>query len=63
MREFQDGVSTESTMQRPSIPDAVKEHVKQAEFVPTEPPPEFEFSADPATINAFDLYANPALST
>ncbi len=50
-------------MQRPSIPDAVKEHVKQAEFVPTEPPPEFEFSADPATINAFDLYANPALST
>lgn len=29
--------------------------MKQAEFVPRNPPPPFEFDADPATINAFDL--------
>lgn len=39
----------------PQLPQAVKEHVKQAEFVPTHPPPAYEFNADPATINSFDL--------
>ncbi|CAD5209314.1 unnamed protein product [Bursaphelenchus okinawaensis] len=40
---------------KPQLPDAVREHVKKAEFVPTNPPPAYEFMADPATINAFDL--------
>ncbi|VDM10668.1 unnamed protein product [Wuchereria bancrofti] len=53
--EFRDGKTTEPSVPRPQIPEAVKEHVKQAEFVPRNPPPPFEFDADPATINAFDL--------
>ncbi|MCP9262087.1 splicing factor 3a, subunit 1 (SF3A1) [Dirofilaria immitis] len=53
--EFRDGKATEPSVPRPQIPEAVKEHVKQAEFVPRNPPPPFEFDADPATINAFDL--------
>ena len=55
MREFQEGKVVESSIQKPQVPEAVKEHVKQAEFVPKDPPPEFEFSAEPATINSFDL--------
>ncbi|CAB3405567.1 unnamed protein product [Caenorhabditis bovis] len=38
-----------------AVPEAVKEHVKKAEFVPTHPPPAFEFSHDPSTINAYEL--------
>uniref|UniRef100_A0A0N5ADX1 Splicing factor 3A subunit 1 n=1 Tax=Syphacia muris TaxID=451379 RepID=A0A0N5ADX1_9BILA len=53
--EFKEGKQTEPSVQRPQIPEAVKEHVKQAEFVPRNPPPPFEFDAEPATINAFDL--------
>lgn len=53
--EFRDGKVSEPSIQRPQVPEAVKEHVKQAEFVPRNPPPPFEFDADPATINAFDL--------
>ncbi|OZC07576.1 hypothetical protein X798_05441 [Onchocerca flexuosa] len=53
--EFRDGKATEPSVPRPQIPEAVKEHVKQVEFVPENPPPPFEFDADPATINAFDL--------
>ncbi len=30
-------------------------------IVPKEPPPEFEFLADPPTISALDLYVNPFL--
>ncbi|VDD86135.1 unnamed protein product [Enterobius vermicularis] len=53
--EFKEGKPTEPSVQRPQIPEAVKEHVKQAEFIPRNPPPVFEFDAEPATINAFDL--------
>ncbi|VDM37634.1 unnamed protein product [Toxocara canis] len=53
--EFRDGKASEPSVQRPQVPEAVKEHVKQAEFIPRNPPPLFEFNADPATINAFDL--------
>ncbi|KAL3993662.1 Pre-mRNA splicing factor PRP21 like family protein [Acanthocheilonema viteae] len=53
--EFREGKTTEPSVPRPQIPEAVKEHVKQVEFVPRNPPPPFEFDADPATINAFDL--------
>ncbi|VDN01355.1 unnamed protein product [Thelazia callipaeda] len=53
--EFCDGKTAEPTVPRPQIPEAVVEHVKQAEFIPRNPPPPFEFDADPATINAFDL--------
>uniref|UniRef100_A0A5S6R4U8 Splicing factor 3A subunit 1 n=1 Tax=Trichuris muris TaxID=70415 RepID=A0A5S6R4U8_TRIMR len=37
------------------VPARVQEVIKASEFVPVEPPPEFEFIADPTTINAFDL--------
>ncbi|VDN55427.1 unnamed protein product [Dracunculus medinensis] len=53
--EFREGLASEPVIHRPQIPEAVKEHVKQAEFIPRNPPPPFEFDADPATINAFDL--------
>ncbi len=55
MREFQEGTAIEPSIQRPQLPTAIQEAVKRAEFVPREPPPEYEFSADSATINAFDL--------
>ncbi|CDW55098.1 Splicing factor 3A subunit 1 [Trichuris trichiura] len=37
------------------VPLRVQEVVKASEFLPVEPPPEYEFIADPTTINAFDL--------
>ncbi|KAK0395631.1 hypothetical protein QR680_001366 [Steinernema hermaphroditum] len=37
------------------IPKAVFEHYKQAEFVPRDPPPPFEYCAEPSSVNAFDL--------
>lgn len=37
------------------MPEAVREHIQKAEFIPRHPPKAFEFMADPATINAFDL--------
>uniref|UniRef100_A0A914YRS9 Splicing factor 3A subunit 1 n=1 Tax=Panagrolaimus superbus TaxID=310955 RepID=A0A914YRS9_9BILA len=36
-------------------PEAVVQHIREKEFVPTEPPKNFEFTADPSTINGFDL--------
>jgi splicing factor 3A subunit 1 len=36
-------------------PEAVVQHIREKEFVPTEPPKTFEFTADPSTINGFDL--------
>lgn len=53
--EFETGVSSEIPIPKPQLPEAVREHVQQAEFVPTVPPPAFEYNADPSTINAFDL--------
>lgn len=37
------------------LPAKVQEAVKAVEFVPKDPPADFEFVADPATINSFDL--------
>ena len=54
--EHETGVTVESIQPRPQLPDAIREHVQAAEFVPTAPPPPYEFMADPATLNAFDLY-------
>lgn len=54
VKEFQTGVATMPQV-KPQIPDAVREAVKQAEFVPKHPPKPYEFMADPSTINAFDL--------
>uniref|UniRef100_A0A8R1ENC5 SURP motif domain-containing protein n=1 Tax=Caenorhabditis japonica TaxID=281687 RepID=A0A8R1ENC5_CAEJA len=45
----------EGKIDAPKPPPAVKEHVKKVEFIPTQPPPLFEFSADPTTLNAYDL--------
>jgi len=39
----------------PQAPEAVQQHIREKEFVPTEPPKSFEFMADPSTINGFDL--------
>uniref|UniRef100_A0A914XR38 SURP motif domain-containing protein n=1 Tax=Plectus sambesii TaxID=2011161 RepID=A0A914XR38_9BILA len=55
VREHQEGKAVEPSIQKPQLPDAIKQHVQQLEFIPRDPPPDFEFSADPATINAFDL--------
>lgn len=54
--EFESGDVPEVVQQKPpQLPEAVKEHVQKAEFVPTHPPPALEYNADPSTINAFDL--------
>ncbi|XGW11161.1 hypothetical protein V3C99_012566 [Haemonchus contortus] len=56
VRDFQEGkVEAASAATKPQLPEAVKDAVKKADFVPTKPPPPFEFCADPATINAYDL--------
>ncbi|EPB67205.1 surp module [Ancylostoma ceylanicum] len=56
VRDFQEGkVDTTTVAPKPQLPEAVKDAVKKADFVPTKPPPAFEFCADPATINAYDL--------
>ncbi|KAK6059357.1 surp module [Cooperia oncophora] len=56
VRDFQEGkVDAASAATKPQLPEAVKDAVKKADFVPTKPPPAFEFCADPATINAYDL--------
>ncbi|KAL6735693.1 hypothetical protein Aduo_006109 [Ancylostoma duodenale] len=56
VRDFQEGkVETTTVAPKPQLPEAVKDAVKKADFVPTKPPPAFEFCADPATINAYDL--------
>ena len=49
------GEPTTTTAKPAQLPEAVKEAVKKAEAVPTKPPPAYEFMADPATINSFDL--------
>lgn len=56
VRDFQEGkVDTTTVAPKPQLPEAVKDAVKKADFIPTKPPPAFEFCADPATINAYDL--------
>ncbi|WKX97788.1 hypothetical protein Q1695_013455 [Nippostrongylus brasiliensis] len=56
VRDFQEGkADTAVAPPKPQLPEAVKDAVKKADFVPTKPPPAFEFCADPATINAYDL--------
>ncbi|EGT52787.1 CBN-PRP-21 protein [Caenorhabditis brenneri] len=46
---------SEGRVEAPKPPPAVKEHVKKTEFIPSAPPPAYEFSSDPSTINAYDL--------
>lgn len=55
MKEFETGVASAELLTKLKIPDAVREHIQKAEFVPKNPPKPFEFCADPSTINAFDL--------
>uniref|UniRef100_A0A915IFD6 Splicing factor 3A subunit 1 n=1 Tax=Romanomermis culicivorax TaxID=13658 RepID=A0A915IFD6_ROMCU len=58
VKEFAEGKIVETAPQKPVgpiLPQKVQDAIKAAEFVPKEVPAEFEFSADPATINAFDL--------
>ncbi|GMT14462.1 hypothetical protein PFISCL1PPCAC_5759, partial [Pristionchus fissidentatus] len=54
VRELQEGKQIDAAP-RTALPQAVKEAIKKSEFIPTKPPQPFEFSADPTTINAFDL--------
>jgi splicing factor 3A subunit 1 len=61
--EFETGVTPEGLPQpsasgdaaKAQLPQAVRDHIKKAEFVPKAPPKPMEFSADPTTLNAFDL--------
>jgi splicing factor 3A subunit 1 len=53
--EFESGVTAPPTEPKVKMPDAVREHVQKAEFVPKAPPRAFEFCADPSTLNAFEL--------
>lgn len=58
VKEFIEGKAVEPSILKPTVPlppQKVQEAIKAAEFIPKDPPPEFEFVADPATINAFDL--------
>jgi splicing factor 3A subunit 1 len=55
VKEYETGVATEPQT-KIKLPEAIREHIKKAEFVPRNPPRPFEFCADPSTINAFDLY-------
>lgn len=55
VKEFETGVASAELLSKIKIPDAIREHIKKAEFVPKNPPKPFEFCADPSTINAFDL--------
>ncbi|KAH7699804.1 splicing factor 3a, partial [Aphelenchoides avenae] len=55
VKEFETGVPAVESAPAVKLPEAVREHVKQAEFVPKLPPPAYQFNADPSTINAFDL--------
>ncbi|KAI6207098.1 Splicing factor 3A subunit 1 [Aphelenchoides besseyi] len=52
---FETGVAQEIAQPKTQLPEAIREHVQQAELIPKNPPPAYEFMADPATINAFDL--------
>lgn len=55
MKEFRDGAPAETAVAKPTGFPKIQEAVKQAEAIPTVPPPDFEFSAEPATINAYEL--------
>lgn len=52
--EYETGVPTVEVIAA-KLPDAVREHIEKVEFVPKNPPKLSEFTADPSTINAFDL--------
>lgn len=58
VKDFAEGKAQEPQPAKPSmpqLPQKVQEAIKAAEFVPKDPPAEYEFCAEPATINAFDL--------
>ena len=56
VKEFKEGVTTESSIPKPTLTQRFQTSIKQ-EFIPKEPPPDPEFMAEPATINAYDLCA------
>ena len=53
--EYETGVSSAPSEPKVKLPEAVREHIQKAEFVPKNPPKPFEYCADPSTINAFEL--------
>eukprot|EP00062_Callorhinchus_milii_P016718 gi/632968315/ref/XP_007900459.1/ PREDICTED: splicing factor 3A subunit 1 [Callorhinchus milii] len=61
VNEFKEGKGQEPSaavpkvMQQQQLPQKVQAQVIQETIVPKEPPPEFEFIADPPSISAFDL--------
>ncbi|XP_032899211.1 splicing factor 3A subunit 1 [Amblyraja radiata] len=61
VNEFKEGKGQEPSaaipkvMQQQQLPQKVQAQVIQETVVPKEPPPEFEFVADPPSISAFDL--------
>lgn len=55
VNEYETGVASSDLQSKIKIPEAIREHIQKAEFIPRNPPKPFEFSADPSTINAFDL--------
>ncbi|XP_067668846.1 splicing factor 3A subunit 1-like [Haliotis asinina] len=59
VKEFKEGKGQEPAAPKLNLSSALKpppEHPKIAEvFVPKDPPPEFEFVADPPSISAYDL--------
>uniref|UniRef100_A0A183BQL0 SURP motif domain-containing protein n=1 Tax=Globodera pallida TaxID=36090 RepID=A0A183BQL0_GLOPA len=55
VNEFETGVASADTQSSVKMPEAIREHVKRAEFIPRQPPKPFEFCAEPSTLNAFDL--------
>jgi splicing factor 3A subunit 1 len=55
VKEIRDGVAIESSIARPVITSRLNDTTKRIEFIPKEPPADFEFLAEPATINAYEL--------
>ena len=54
--EVQDFEEGKAELPKAQAPEAVKQLVKKADEIPTRPPMPFEFTADPSTINAQDLW-------
>lgn len=60
VRDFTDGKATESLGMKVSVPSSARlaqdaPKIIKETFIPKDPPPEFEFVHDPASINALDI--------